>query len=326
MKAFKIVEHRRKRMIRKIAVIGAGTMGHGIAAAFAMHGYEVSLYEAYDNVRNSVMDKIIDELQFMVQEDYIPLSRITETVENISLFNDLSEAVKNADYVIEAVPENLELKQNLFRQLDEMCPPHTIFASNTSSLPLKDMNKYISESRKAKVMVCHWYNPALLLPIAELSYFGNMSQEDFEKVYDLYVDCEKKPVKVLKDVPGLIANRMLHALAREVFKLIENEVASAEDIETALKFGPGFRSATTGMLEVADMGGLDIWCSVQDNLFKELDTSPMACDMLRSKVAEGKLGLKSGEGFFKYDSGSGEEMRINFKKRLINQLKASKNY
>ena len=313
-------------MIQNITVLGAGTMGHAIANVFAMHGYKVNLYESFDPVHETVKDRICEELEFMVKEDYIVPEKISETLDNIVLFSDLQEAAKDADYVIEATPENLELKQSLFSRLDEICPEHTIFASNTSSLPLSDMTAKLPDSRKAKTMVCHWYNPGHLIPIAELSCFGNMSEEDFNAVYELYVKAEKQPVKILKDVPGLIANRMLHALAREVFTLIEQGVASAEDIDKALKFGPGFRSATTGMLEVADMGGLDIWCTVEDNLFPELNNSDRACDMMRKNVEKGNLGLKTGKGFFEYSQDEKSKVQNEFNKRLITQLKASKNY
>jgi 3-hydroxybutyryl-CoA dehydrogenase len=313
-------------MIKNISVLGAGTMGHGIANVFAMNGYKVNLYENYEPIRNSALEKIKSELEFMVNEGYIPESKISDVLSNITIFSDLAEAVKEADYVIEATPEILDLKQNLFKQLDELCPQKTIFASNTSSLPLKDLMALLTDERKARTMICHWYNPAHLLPIAELSYFGNMSDDVFNEVYELYCNSGKKPVKVLKDIPGLIANRMLHALAREVFTLIEMGAASPEDIDNALKFGPGFRSATTGMLEVADMGGLDIWCTVEDGLFKELNNSDKACDMLRAKVKEGKLGLKTGEGFYKYSDDLKGKVQAEFYKRLITQLKASKNY
>lgn len=313
-------------MIKNISVLGAGTMGHGIANVFAMNGYKVNLYEKYETIRYGAMEKIKTELEFMVNENYIPEAKILDTLSNITLFSDLAEAVKDADYVIEATPEVLELKQNLFKQLDELCPKKTIFASNTSSLPLKDLIALLPDERKSRTMICHWYNPAHLLPIAELSYFGNMSDEVFNEVYELYCNSGKKPIKVLKDIPGLIANRMLHALAREVFTLIEMGAASPEDIDKALKFGPGFRSATTGMLEAADMGGLDIWCTVEDGLFKELNNSDKACDILRSKVNEGKLGLKTGEGFYKYSDNLKNKVQAEFYKRLIVQLKASKNY
>jgi len=313
-------------MIKNISVLGAGTMGHGIANVFAMNGYKVNLYEKYENIRHSAIEKIKAELEFMVNENYISESKIFDTLSNITPFSDLSEAVKNADYVIEATPEILELKQNLFKELDELCPQKTIFASNTSSLPLKDLMALLPDERKSRTMICHWYNPAHLLPIAELSYFGNMSDEVFNEVYELYCNSGKKPVRVLKDIPGLIANRMLHALAREVFTLIEMGAASPEDIDTALKFGPGFRSATTGMLEVADLGGLDIWCTVEDSLFKELNNSNKACDLLRSKIKDGKLGLKTGEGFYRYSDDSKVKVQSEFYKRLLTQLRASPNY
>lgn len=313
-------------MIKNISVLGAGTMGHGIATVFAMHGYNVNLYESFESVRNSVKAKIRSELELMVSEDYTPAIKINETLKNITLYSDLGEAVKEADYVIEATPENLTLKQNLFKQLDKLCPKHTILASNTSSLPLTDMMVLLSDERKNRTMICHWYNPAHLIPIAELSFFGNMSENIFNEVDKLYKRCDKQTVKVLKDIPGLIANRMLHALAREVFSLIEMKAASPEDIDKALKYGPGFRNATIGILEAADMGGLDIWRTVQDNLFKELNNSDKACEMMREKVIAGKLGLKTGEGFFKYPEEIRENIKNNFNKRLITQLKASKNY
>lgn len=313
-------------MIKNVSVLGAGTMGHGIASMFAMHGYEVSLYESYESVRDSVMGKIKSELQFMVGEKYLQVEKVEETLKNIILYSDLEKAVKNADFVIEATPEILDLKQKLFGQLDTICPCHTIFASNTSSLQLTDMMMNLSQERKSRTMVCHWYNPAHLIPIAELSYFGNMSDEVFQEVYDLHLQVGKQPIKILKDIPGLVANRILHALAREIFSLMENGVASPEDIDKALKFGPGFRGATTGMLEAADMGGLDIWCTVEDNLFKELDHSDRACSMMRQKVYEGKLGLKSGEGFYEYPEDKKADIQDSFYRRLIIQLIASKNY
>lgn len=313
-------------MIKNITVLGAGTMGHAIANVFALHGYEVKLYESFDAVRETVRERIRKELEFMAEEEYIPNDKIEETLKRIQLFSNLEEAAKDADYVIEATPEDLKLKQDLFRELDRICPPETIFASNTSSLPLSEMTKELPEGRKAKTMICHWYNPGHLIPIAELSCFGNMSEEDFNAVYELYVSAGKQPVKVLKDIPGLIANRMLHALARETFSLIESGAACAEDIDKALKYGPGFRSATTGMLEVADMGGLDIWCTVEDNLFPELNNSAKACDMMRENVEKGNLGLKTGKGFFEYTEDQKEKMQEDFNRRLITQLKASKNY
>ena len=144
----------------------------------------------------------------------------------------------------------------MFKQLDEYCKKGAIFASNTSSLKLNEMSQDISEDRKKRIMVCHWYNPAHLMPIAELSFFGNMPEEIYKEVEKLYYNSGKQTVKILKDVPGLVANRIQQAIAREVFSLIEMGVAEPEDIDKALKFGPAFRYATSGQLEIADIGRL----------------------------------------------------------------------
>jgi len=218
------------------------------------------------------------------------------------------------------------LKQELFAQLDKLCKPSAILASNTSSLALMDMIANISEERKKRTMVCHWYNPAHLMPIAELSFFGKMEEDIFSEVEELYRQAGKQTVKVLKDVPGLVANRIQQGVAREVFSLIEEGIASPKDIDKALKFGPAFRYATTGQLEVADMGGLDIWCTVGDNLLAVMDNRQEANPILREKVREGKLGMKSGQGFFTYPEDKINEIKNEFNKKLIIQLKTSQNY
>lgn len=313
-------------MIKNISVIGAGTMGHGIAEVFALHGYNVSLYETNAEIRENAKKVIEDELLFLLENDFIKKDDIQKTLKNIEMFSDLKEAVKDADYVIEAVPERIELKQVLFKQLDEYCKKGAIFASNTSSLKLNEMSQDISEDRKKRIMVCHWYNPAHLMPIAELSFFGNMPEEIYKEVEKLYYNSGKQTVKILKDVPGLVANRIQQAIAREVFSLIEMGVAEPEDIDKALKFGPAFRYATSGQLEIADIGGLDIWCTVGDNLLSVMDNRKEANPLLRKKVLENKLGMKSGEGFFKYPKEKINDIKNKFNKKLIIQLKISKNY
>lgn len=313
-------------MINNISVLGAGTMGHGIAEVFAMAGYQVSLFDTSQSMLDKVMDIMKQEMSFMAENELITSEEVEKALHNITLYDDLYEAVKEADYVIEATPEKMELKQDLFMQLDEMCKPECILASNTSSLPLEQMMKKVSSSRRSRMMVCHWYNPAHLMPIAELSLFGNMPEEIYEEVAAIYQSAGKQTVKVKKDVPGLVANRIQQGVAREVFSIMEQGIADPEDVEKALKFGPAFRYATTGQLVVADMGGLDIWCTVGDNLLAEMDNRTEANPILRQKVQEGKLGLKSGEGFFAYPPEKAEDIKNEFNKKLIIQLKASKQY
>jgi 3-hydroxybutyryl-CoA dehydrogenase len=313
-------------MIKHIAVIGAGTMGHSIAENFAIYGYGVSLYDtnaAYLETLKGVMQK---ELALLADEDLLNGETIEDILDRIELFTDLKACAEKADYVIEAIPERVDLKQALFEKLDTYCPADTIFASNTSSLRLGDMMATVPVERRAKMMICHWYNPALLMPIAELSFFGNMSEADFSTVKALYESIGKQVVKVLKEVPGLVANRIQQGVAREVFSLIEMGVASPEDIDKALIFGPGFRYATTGQLEIADFGGLDIWCTVGDNLLPEMDHTTAANPILREKVAKNELGFKTKKGFFEYPDGEADAVKAAYSKRLMHQLKACKFY
>jgi 3-hydroxybutyryl-CoA dehydrogenase len=313
-------------MIRTIAVLGAGTMGHGIAQAFALKGYPVTLFDPDATALTGAMQLIAEELDLLAEEGFIDKAVIEPALARVTVVTDLATAVGDRDYVIEATPERMDLKQQLFRQLDGLCPPHTIFASNTSSLPLEGMSALLGEARKARIMVNHWYNPAHVMPLVELSFFGNMPADLYAEVEALYRAIGKQTAKILKDVPGLVANRIQQGVAREVFSLIEQGVAEPADIDKALKFGPAFRYATTGQLEVADFGGLDIWCAVADNLLKAMDNSQQANPLLRRKVADGKLGTKSGEGFFPYPADQVADIRKRFLRKLIHQLKASQYY
>ena len=313
-------------MITKAAVLGAGTMGHAIANNLASHGVDVNLYESFDNVRETVRDRIKGELEVMIAEGYFEEGIIESTMEHLHLFSELQPAVEDVDFVIEATPEIMDLKKDLFGQLDQYCRPDTILASNTSSLKLFDMTADISEERKAKVMIAHCYNPAHLIPIIELSYFGNMSEEDYNEVKELFERCEKAPVKVLKDVTGMVANRLLHAQARECFYLIDQGIAEPEDVDKALMYGPCFRNATTGMLECADMGGLDIWCAAEANFFPDLSKSDQPSETMQKLVEAGNYGYKTGKGFYDYPEETKEQVMKDFNRRLIIQLKACRNY
>lgn len=313
-------------MIKKISVIGAGTMGHSIASAFALYGYSVSLYDTCEDQLKRVKGIIEIELQELVEGELFNEIQIKKALDNIRLFSDLEEATRDSDYVIEAIPERIDLKIDLFDKLDKFTPKHTILASNTSSLSLEDMMVNISDERKKRMIVNHWYNPGLIMPLVELSFFGNMPEDVYKEVEELYRSIKKQTVKVLKSIPGLVANRIQMAVAREVFSLIQQRIADPAEIDKALKFGPAFRYATTGQLEVADLGGLDIWCTVGDNLLKEMDNSICSNEILREKVEEGKLGVKSGAGFYEYTPEEKEKIKKEFNKRLIHQLKASEFY
>lgn len=313
-------------MIKKIAVLGAGTMGHGIAIAFARFGYDVSIYDAVPEVFETLETKLRDEMGEMVRNGIMNEKAVDEAVNRIHTFTDLQEAVKDADYVIEAVPEIISLKKSIFSQLDEYCKPETVLASNTSGLKLSDITGDLPQSRKERCMVCHWFNPPYLIPAVELSHFGNMPDELYEEIRNLYISIEKQPVTVLKDINGLIANRLQHGLIREAMALIESGAASPEDVEKAAKYGPCFRLATVGMLEICDMNGNDVWAATARNLWPSLDNTNTSSRLLDELVDDGKLGMKSGEGFYQYS-----EKDKNFKKKifldkLMGQLKLQQQF
>ncbi len=313
-------------MIKKIAVLGAGTMGQSIAENFAIFGYDVNLYDVDEDRLRNVENEIKTDLELLAEEGYIDRSVIIEAMNHIHYCTDIKKATVDRDFITESIPEILELKQETFKLLDDICPEHTIFTSNTSSLGLNDMMALVSENRKRRMMITHYYNPAHIMPIVELSYFGNMPEEVYQEVESLFKSIKKQYIKILKDVPGLVANRIQQGIAREVFSIIEQGIAEPEDVDKALMFGPAFRYATTGQLEVADMGGLDIWSVVGDNLLKVIDNRTEANPLLKEKVKEGKLGVKTGEGFFKYKPETLVQTRNDFNKRLIHQLKVSQNY
>ncbi|MDR3497014.1 MAG: 3-hydroxyacyl-CoA dehydrogenase family protein [Ancalomicrobiaceae bacterium] len=313
-------------MSQKIGVIGGGTMGHGIAAAFALGGCPAILYEPAESQRAAILPAIRDAYALLVEEGIATAAAVVAAETRLHLTDDLSAAVADRDFIVEAIPERLDLKQALFADLDVRAPADAVLASNTSSLPLAAMMETVSAARRERMLVTHWYNPPLIMPLVELSLFGNMPEPVYDRVAKLHASIGKRTVKVLKDVPGLIANRIQQAIAREVFSIIEQGIAAPEDVDRALKFGPAFRYATTGQLEVADFGGLDIWAAVGDNLLAVMDASKAASPLLKQKVAEGKLGVKSGEGFYRYSPDTVGEVRRAFLKRLIHQLKASRAY
>ena len=320
-------------MISKIAVIGAGTMGRSIAHVYARHGYEVNLYDSMKAAIEQAPIKIRQDLEFMADEDYITRESVEETLKRINIIGggedadkELEEAVKDVDFVVEAISEVLEPKIELFEKLDRFTKPDCVLSSNTSSLTLSDIISRVSDERKKLCMICHWINPAYLIPLVELSNFNEMPPEKFEEIMDFHRKCEKKPIQIMKDAKGMVANRILHAITRECMYIIDEGIGDADSVDDALTFGMCFRFATTGLREIIDMGGMDIWYKANSNTYPDLCKGDTVSPQIRDRALRGDLGLKSGKGFFDYSDGKGDEVVKNFYKRLLMQLKVSENY
>ncbi|MEB2631345.1 3-hydroxyacyl-CoA dehydrogenase family protein [Peribacillus frigoritolerans] len=304
-------------MIKKIAIIGSGVMGSGIAQSFAVSGYYVTINDIKEELLNHAQNRISENLSLLMEEGALTDREKQGALANITYSVDLEGAVRDADFIIEAIPEVIELKLNLYQQLEEIIKPDAIIASNTSTFPISQLMEKASFAER--MVITHFFNPGHLVPLVEIVQHDETKPEIVNTTMDLMRKIGKSPILLKKEIAGFIANRLQTALMREAFYLLKEGVADAEDIDTAITAGPGFRWAFTGPIEIADFGGLDTWQRVFDNVSPVLDQSKEAPDLIRDLVAEGKLGTKSGEGIFTYEE-STVSQKINERDRNFIKL------
>jgi 3-hydroxybutyryl-CoA dehydrogenase len=285
-------------MIRKVAVVGAGVMGHGIAQLYALAGFPVSLYDIREEYLDRAFRAMEDSLSLLVKEGFVHEAQKADALRRVSRTTDLKDAVKEADFVTEAIPEVLEMKWELFATLERLAKPDAIIASNTSTLPISMMAKHSATPHR--MIITHFFNPAQLVPLVEIVKHEKTAGPVVETTIELMRTIGKHPVLLKKEVPGFIANRLQAAIVREAFHLLDEGVADARDIDDAITAGPGFRWAFIGPIETADFGGLDTWKRVIDNLAPELDKRESAPERIVESVREGNLGTKSGKGIYSY--------------------------
>ena len=280
--------------IKTVAVAGAGTMGALIAQTFAACGYETSLWNRSQSGLERGRAIMAENLAS------IPLAH-QEAADRVCLTSDLN-CFRNADLVIESIAENLEVKHTFYRQIEPLLKETCLVATNTSGLSITALAQAFAAPERFCGM--HWINPANLIPLIEVISGEKTAPETAAAVYALAEVLGKKPIHV-RDVPGFALNRLQFAVLREALHMVETGAASMEDVDKAMKYGLGLRYACIGPFETADLGGLDIFCGISEYLFADLadDKEPQA--LLRQKKAEGKLGLKSGEGFFDYSGSRG---------------------
>jgi 3-hydroxyacyl-CoA dehydrogenase len=304
------------RGIQRIAVVGAGLMGHGIALELAAHGYDVYLHDQHEAQLERAREAIASGLGRLAESSRIAPDAAIMAPARITLGCDLIAAVAEADLVIEAVTEDLEVKLALFRALDTFAPPHAILASNTSTFMPSLLAA--ATSRPERVIVAHYFNPPHLLPLVELVRGEQTSDATVELLRDLYRGIGKAPAVVQREAPGFVGNRLQAALFREAAAIVAAGIASQEDVDTIVKTGFGRRLCVAGPFEIADSAGLDVKLAVVEQLFPEIESSAEVPLMLRDKVEQGEFGLKSGKGFYDW---SPEEVSA-FRGRISGALAA----
>ena len=284
--------------MKHIGVIGAGTMGNGIAHVFAQSGYSVRLIDLSDTALEKALATISKNLDRMVAKDKISETDKTNTLNNIETFTDLSSAVKGLDLVVEAATENMDIKLKIFSQLDELCDEHTILGSNTSSISI---TKIASATQRAdKVIGMHFMNPVPVMKLVEVIRGYATSDEVTNTIMEVSKSLNKVPVEV-NDYPGFVANRILMPMINEAIITLHEGVAGVEEIDTVMMLG---MAHPMGPLHLADFIGLDVCLSILEVMHDGFGNPKYApCPLLVNMVTAGKLGVKSGEGFYDYSEG-----------------------
>jgi 3-hydroxybutyryl-CoA dehydrogenase len=301
--------------ITRTAVIGAGLMGHGIAQTFAENGCTVTLCDVDDNFLGRALKKIESNLELYVELGIEDQGFAEGVIKRIRTTTDLTKAAEAAEFVIEATPEDLNLKIDVFNRLDAITGDRAILASNTSTLPITGISRGMA--KRDRVVITHWFNPPHLVPVVEVLKGKLTSDETFRMTFQFLKDLGKEPVYVRKEVPGFLVNRIQTAMFREVIALLDDGVATAEDIDKAVQGSFGLRLATMGPLAVADLGGVELWYKGAQSLYPSLDGSTEPRKLWTEMVQGGFFGVKAGKGFFRYEASAIPKIIRNRDRRLL---------
>jgi 3-hydroxybutyryl-CoA dehydrogenase len=294
----------------RIAVIGAGLMGHGIAQVFALAGHDITIYDPVMASLDTAKARILTNLRDL-GDDQSAVERVQPTPE-------LAAAVRDADYVVEAVLEDLALKQKLFVEIEQHVRADTILASNTSVIPITKIMEGLRD--RSRALGTHWWNPPYLVPLVEVIGTQWTSQQAIDFTMALHKDAGKQPAHVKKDVPGFIGNRLQHALWREAIALVEHGICDAETVDTVIKASFGRRLAVLGPLENADLVGTDLTLAIHQTVLPDIEHRPGPSPYLEALVAGKKLGFKSGEGFRTWSA----EQQAALRAKVLQHLKKAR--
>ena len=293
--------------ISKIGVIGAGLMGHGIALNFALGGYDVYLNDTTDESLEKALESVGTSLETMLNVGLADEASAVAVPGRIHTSTSMEETVADVDFVVEAVFEDMDVKHEVFARLDELSPERTILSSNTSSFMSSQLAP--ATKRPDKVVVANWWNPPYLLPLVEIVRGPQTSDHTIDTTAGLFTKLGKQPVVLQKESVGFIGNRMQFALLREAISVVEQGIATAEDVDLVVTSSFGRRLAVAGPFEVFDLAGWDTISHIIDQLFPLIESSPDSPALIKDKVDKGEFGVKSGKGFYNWSDDAVAELR-----------------
>lgn len=296
----------KKNIMRKVAVIGAGTMGHGLAMVFAQGGYHVGLHDLSQGILDKARNLIISNLNTLIEVDMFDAAqRETVANERIRYTTDLAEAAVDAEFVVEAIVEEATAKKELFNKLDRLAPSQAILASNTSYL---DIFKFVKTGRPDRVLITHWFAPPHIVPLVEIVAGPQTSQETIDTIEQMHNQLGKTTIVLKKFLPGFVGNRMQAALGLEIYRLLDEGFATPEDLDKAAKAGFGLRLPILGVVKRLDFAGLDLAQRVLANRSYQPPEVRGRCKVIDDLNLQGRRGVKDGAGFYDYGDRSSEEI------------------
>ncbi len=303
----------------KILVLGAGVMGHGFAQVFAMRGHSVFLADKSEDQLKRALEWIDSSLQFLVEAGEIKQEDVGTVKGRIEPISDWKPVAAEVDFVLEAVTENLPVKLDLFKELDAAVRPDAILATNTSSYDLNEFTPVVSHP--ARVIGTHWFHPPQITPCVEIIPADLTSEETVERATNLMKSIGKFPTRC-KSAPGFVANRIQFAMAAEAYAIVEEGLATPEQIDRIVKSSFGFRLGAFGPCEICDQAGVDTYTAIFEYLHEKLKRDQFKPpEILKNLVREGKCGLKTNGGFYRYEDGAAERVKRGRDEKLLARLR-----
>lgn len=305
--------------MEKVSIIGCGTMGHSIALSVAWAGHGVKVYGINNQDLENARKGLSNKLKVMTKHELLNESKAQRIREHIKFSTSLEDVITESTFIIEAIPEVLQMKKDMYKKIEGIIGNNVVIASNTSGFKPSSLAEDMEHPNR--FVVTHFWNPGHLIPLVEVVKGEHTDEETVKRAMQVLTDMNKKPILLNKEIPGFIGNRLQYALFREALYLLDSGAATKEDIDAAVTYSIGRRLPVTGPLKTADLGGLDVFSAISNYLFADLSMDQQSGKVLSKLVNENKLGDKNGEGFYLWKESVSEQINEEREQTLIHFLK-----